>query len=368
MDKAVSRYYMDKLKAVVSASEYDAILIAPSEELNFFTGFSPMMCERFQGLFVTKKGEAFYFCNLLYADQMKEAYGEEIPVYTWFDGDSMVEKFKPVAEKYGLIGGKILVNQSVQAFQVLDISESLGIIFHSGKALLEEVRIRKTPEEMENLRIAAHIADQAFAEVVKFIKPGMTEGDILKFLIKTMQELGGEDGEGLVASGPNAGYPHYCETGRVIREKDHMILDYGCRYRGMNSDMSRTVFVGEIDEEIGRIYDIVNASQLTGQAAAKKGAFVPDIDKAARSVIEQAGFGDKFPYRLGHGIGYSVHEGPYIHTNNPIHLDCGMAFSVEPGIYLPGRGGVRIENIVMINEKGETEVLNQASREKIVCG
>lgn len=123
MDKAVSKYYMDKLKAVVSASEYDGILIAPSEELNFFTGFSPMMCERFQGLFVTKKGEAFYFCNLLYADQMREAYGEEIPVYTWFDGDSMVEKFKPVAEKYGLIGGKILVNQSVQAFQVLDISE-----------------------------------------------------------------------------------------------------------------------------------------------------------------------------------------------------------------------------------------------------
>lgn len=367
MDHSVSTFYLNKLEQALLASDYDAVLVAPSEELRFFTGFSPMMCERFQGFFLTRKRERFYFCNLLYAEEMREAYGEDIPVYSWFDGDSMTAELRKVLSKYGLLGGRILVNQSVQAFQLLDIEDEMEVSFSSGKRFLEEVRIRKTPEEMENLRVAARIADRAFEEACNFIRPGVSEGQIRDYLAEKMQEFGGEGGGGLVASGPNAGFPHYCGDKRIIQEQDHMILDYGCQVHGMNSDMSRTVFVGSIDEKIGEIYDIVNRSQLAGQAAAKKGAFVPEVDRAARQVIEEAGYGAYFPYRLGHGIGYSVHEGPYIHGNNPMQLDAGMAFSVEPGIYLPGKGGVRIENIILINDKGETEVLNQASREKILC-
>lgn len=367
MEKSVSLFYQQKLLQLLKDSGYDAVILAPSEELAFFTGFSPMMCERFQGYFFTAKGDAFYFCNLLYADQMREAYQNQVPVYSWFDGDGMLGSLGKVLEDYRLIGSKILVNEAVQAFQILDISEAFDVKFHSGKQLLEEVRIRKSSLELDGLRGAARIADRAFEDVIRFIRPGVSETGIKKFLIQKMGEYGGCDCGAMVASGPNAGYPHYCEGERVIQKADMVILDYGCVYHGMHSDMTRTVFVEEIPEKWGRIYDIVDQAQLAGQNAVYKGAYVPDVDYAARKVIEDAGYGGDFPYRLGHGIGYSVHEAPYIHGNNRIHLDTGMAFSVEPGIYLPGDGGIRIENTVIINEKGEREILNQSPREKIIC-
>lgn len=367
MEKSVSVSYQKKLLQLLKDSGYDAVLLAPSEELAFFTGFSPMMCERFQGYFLTAKGDAFYFCNLLYTDQMREAYENQIPVYSWFDGDGMLGSLEKVLLKYGLIGAKILVNEAVQAFQVLDISEAFDVKFYSGKQLLEEVRIRKSGAELDGLRGAAWIADMAFKDVIKFIRPGVRETDIRKFLMESMRQYGGCDCGAMVASGPNAGYPHYFDGKRVIQKADMVILDYGCVYHGMHSDMTRTVFVHEIPEKWGRIYDIVDEAQLAGQNAAYKGAYVPDIDHAARRVIEEAGYGGDFPYRLGHGIGYSVHEAPYIHGNNRMYLDTGMAFSVEPGIYLPGDGGIRIENTVIINEEGKREILNQASREKIIC-
>lgn len=349
-------------------SGFDAVLLAPSEELEFFTGFSPMMCERFQCYILTKSGEQFYFCNLLYADQMRDAYGAEVPVYSWFDGEDMRDEFGKILDKYALLNARILVNQSVQAFQLLEICRKLPVHFESGKDFLENVRICKNSGELDGLRRAAAIADQAFSEVIGFIRPGMSEGDVSEFLKEKMQEFGGVNCGAMVASGPNAGFPHYCDSKRIIQSGDMVILDYGCVYQGMHSDMTRTIFVETIPEKWSIIYDIVDKAQLAGQNAVHRGAYIPDIDYSARKVIEDAGYGDYFPYRLGHGIGYSVHEAPYIHGNNKIHLDVGMAFSVEPGIYLPGDGGIRIENIVIINEKGETEILNHADRKKIVCG
>lgn len=366
MDKIIRKRYYDQLVEEIYKSGFDAIVISPSEELQFFTGFSPMMCERFQGLFVLKDGNCFYFCNLLYRDQVADAYGDQIPVYTWFDGDSMLDKLKMILEKYHLIGTKMLVNQSAQAFNILDVQDAFQIEFHSGKETLEKVRICKTGAELDALRYSAKIADQAFSDVLNFIRPGITEGDILRHLFSYMEEHGGYDCGGLVASGPNASYPHYDDDKRIIQEKDVIILDYGCHYQGMNSDMSRTVFVGRPTDEQIKVYDIVNQSQLAGQAMVKEGAYIPDIDRAARKVIEDAGYGDFFPYRLGHGIGYMVHEAPYIHGNNHMNLKKGMAFSIEPGIYLPANFGIRIENIVIVNEQGECDILNQSDRNPII--
>lgn len=368
MEDKKREFYYQRLLELLKESEYDAVLLAPSDELEFLTGFSLMLCERFQGYFLTAKGEAFYFCNLLYADQMEAAYHGEIPVYSWFDGDGMICELTRVFEKYQLTGGKILVNQAVQAFQILDIHKALGVEFGNGNSLFEEIRIHKTEEELEGLQKAARIADEAFGKVTGFIRAGLTEGEIGDFLKEQMAILGGQNCGAMVASGPNAGYPHYCEDKRVVQKGDMIILDYGCVWNGMHSDMSRTVFVEEIKPKWGEIYDIVDAAQHAGQDAVYKGAYIPNIDYAARNVIEKAGYGGYFPYRLGHGIGYSVHEAPYIHGNNKRHLEPGMAFSVEPGIYIPGEGGVRIENIVALDLKGNPRVLNQAVREKIVCG
>lgn len=351
------------IKKLADMMEYDAALVCPSEELMFFTGFSPMICERFQGLFVKKDGSCFYLCNMLYGAEIREALKGECPVYTWHDNEGM-DKAYQILKEQGLWGSTIGVNSSAQAFNVLDIGQNCNIHFVNGKPLLEEVRIRKTHEELGNMRKAAKVADNVYDVVCAMIRPGITEADIRDVMVNEMVKQGG-GGSGMfciVASGPNSGFPHYSSYDRVIEEGDCIVLDWGCAVNEMMSDISRTVFVGSITEEQRRIYELVDRSQLTGEAVAKEGVNISEIDIAARNVLAEEGYAETLVNRVGHGIGYSVHEGPYINQINRRPLEKGMCFSVEPGVYLAGRFGMRIENIVCINENGETEILNKADR------
>lgn len=349
------------IKKLADMMEYGAMLISPSEELRFFTGFSPMMCERFQALFVKKSGECFYLCNTLYADEVAEGLKHQCPVYHWHDNEGM-DKAYEILKNEGLEGKTIGVNSTAQAFNVLDIGKNCGITFVNGKPLLEEVRIIKTHEELENMRLSARVADSAFEKACAMIRPGITEAEVRDVIVGTMAEQGGCNFDCIVASGPNSGYPHYNSFDRVIQEGDCIVLDWGCAINEMMSDLSRTVFVGSISDEQRRIYELVDRAQMTAQNTAREGAFIPDIDKAARDVLDEQGYAHTLVNRVGHGIGYSVHEGPYINQINHRRLERGMCFSIEPGVYLGGRFGMRVENIVCINERGETEVLNKADR------
>ncbi len=359
-------YYIEKLSKLMKERQMDAVMICPSEELRFLTGFSPMMCERFQALFLKADGKMFYICNLLYQEEMRKSFDVQIPVYSWFDGDVMSEVVSEILKEQGLGKAVIGVNSTAPAFQTIELASALPIRFVNAKPLLEEMRICKTKEEMDALRYSAKIADEAFAAVVPKIHAGMKELDIWNMLAEEMTKRGGEDVEGIVASGPNSSYPHYASYDRVIEKQDILVLDFGCTWKGMYSDMSRTVFVGEPTEEQRKVYEIVDRSQLAAEAAAVEGAFIPDIDAAARDIIAEEGYDGTLVNRVGHGIGYMIHEAPDIKKSNPRYLERGMAFSIEPGIYLAGRFGMRIENIVMINENGETEILNQSSRALIV--
>lgn len=348
------------IKRLTDMMEVDAVLISPSEELRFFTGFSPMQCERFQALFIKKDGSYFYLCNVLYRDEINAAM-PDCPCYTWHDNDGM-DKVYAILREQGLAGKTIAVNSSAQAFNVLDIAKNCDIRLVNGKPLLEEIRIRKSHEELERMRRSAAVADSVFEVVCGMIRPGITEGAIRDVICGTMEKQGGSDFDCIVASGPNGAYGHYNSYDRVIQEGDCIVLDWGCKLEEMTSDMSRTVFVGSITDEQRRIYELVDRAQLAGQAAAKEGAWIPDIDVAAREILDATEYHDTLPNRVGHGIGYSVHEGPYLTQKNERRLERGMCFSIEPGVYLPGRFGMRIENIVCINENGETEVLNKADR------
>ena len=349
------------IRKLAAAMETDAVLICPSEELRFFTGFSPMMCERFQGLFVRKDGSCFYLCNTLYADEVAEGLRRECPVYAWHDNEGMEVCYRVLREQ-GLAGKSVAVNSSAQAFNVLDIAEHCGIRFVSGKALLEEIRIRKTHEELENMRRSAAVADSAFEAACAMIRPGVREADVRDVMLEVMAKQGGSGFDCIVASGPNSSYPHYNSFDRVIEEGDCIVLDWGCLIREMMSDLSRTVFVGSITGEQRRIYELVDRAQRTAEETAREGVLIPEIDSAARRVLEEQGYAHTLLNRVGHGIGYSVHEGPYINQINRRRLERGMCFSIEPGVYLAGRFGMRVENIVCINEEGETEVLNRADR------
>ncbi|MDR1705022.1 MAG: Xaa-Pro peptidase family protein [Clostridiales bacterium] len=353
---------LTNLTTHIKKAGLSGMLVCPSEELLFLTGFSPMMCERFQGLFVTAKGEGFYVCNTLYKGEIENAYGNRFKVYDWLDGESMTGVCAAALNEHGLKGGTLGVNSSAQAFNVLDIAKDCGVTFVNGLSVLEEARIIKNAEEIENLRKAARIADDVFKLAVDYIKPGLKEGDISRFLIEKMAEAGGGKPWAIVASGPNSSYPHYHGSGRVILERDMMILDFGCAVNGMYSDMSRTVFVGGITDEERKLYGIVLESNEAGEAKAVNGAYIPDVDKASRDIIDDAGYKSNFINRLGHGIGYMIHEGPDIKKNNRRNLEPGMAFSVEPGIYIAGKVGMRVEDIVLVTEEGN-EILNKASKD-----
>ena len=365
MNDAEYRARMDSVCAQARAAGLDGVLICPSEELLFLTGFTPMMCERFQGLFLKNDGHAFYLCNLLYRGEITHAFGDRMKIYSWTDGESMTDAARAALCENGLDGCRLGVNSSARAFNVLDIAEACGVTFVNALGVLEEARIIKAPREIEMLRKAAAIADAAYAAVMEYIKPGMSEAGVRQFLAAHMTAAGGARCGGSVASGPNASYPHYAGSDRIIQEKDVVLMDFGCTIEGMHSDISRTLFIGGVSEEERTIYDLTLKANLAGERAAVNGAFIPDVDAAARDIIAAAGYGDKFIYRLGHGIGYMVHEGPDIKKNNRRRLMPGMAFSVEPGIYLEGRTGVRIEDIVVVTEAGN-EVLNKAAKELII--
>ena len=359
-------YYIGKLTEEMQREGFDAVLVAPGEELEFLTGFSPMLCERFQGLFVKADGSCFYICNLLYEGEFRKAFPESIPLYTWFDGDVMTEKVCAALIKEGLSGAVIGVGGTVPAFSLLEIGEKMPVTFKSGKAALERMRMIKTLEEMDALRDSAAIADRVFEEIISYVKPGMTEGDAAAFLMKRMTELGGKRPECIAAAGANASYPHYMGNSAVIGERDSLLLDFGCTYNGLYSDMTRMLYFGEPTEEERNLYNLVRRANEEAEELCISGAFVPDIDARAREVLDEQGYAPTLLNRLGHGIGYTVHEAPDIKQSNPIRLAPGMAFSIEPGIYIAGRTGIRVEDIVLINEHGEREVLNRSPKDMIV--
>ena len=356
---------IEKVAAEVKKAGLGGLLVCPSEELLFLTGFTPMMCERFQGLFITAEGGCFYVCNLLYLGEIEHAYQGELPIYTWMDGEPMTDTVGKVLAEHGLSGKTLGTNSSAQAFNVLDIARDCGVSFVNGLAVLEEARIIKNAEETEDLRRAARIADDVFKQTLDFIKPGMKEIDVFNFITQKMTAAGGEKAWCIVASGPNSSYPHYMGSSRVIEKQDIIILDFGCAVNGMYSDMSRTVFVGGITEKQKAVYAIVREANEAGETAAVNGAFIPDVDKASRDIIDNAGYKDCFINRTGHGIGYMIHEGPDIKKSNRRNLAPGMAFSIEPGIYIAGDFGMRIEDIVMSTETGN-EILNKSSKEIII--
>ena len=358
--------YIEKLVNCINQAGLDAVMVCPGEEMSFLLGFSPMMCERFQGLFVKKDGEMFYICNLLYQEELQKNLSENIPVYSWFDGEVMTQVVGRILREKDLLGRKIGVNSDAQAFNILEIMDQVDVTFCNAKPLLEEMRVIKDGPELEALRKSASIVDQVFAEVLEIIRPGSTEKQIQEFLLSRMRELGGSSPECIVGAGTNSSYPHYCDSKGVVQEQDVVLLDYGCTWQGLYSDMSRTVFVGGITEKQKECYELVKRSNEAAETMVKEGAWIPDIDRKAREILDEKGYAKTLINRLGHGIGYTIHEAPDMKQSNPRSLERGMAFSIEPGIYLGGEFGIRIEDIVIVNETGEAEVLNKAPKDLII--
>ncbi len=216
----------------------------------------------------------------------------------------------------------------------------------------------KEPWELDRMRKAQEITDMAFAQVLPRIKAGMTEKQLQAELIYCLYKNGGENlsFDPIVVSGPNTSLPHGVAGDRVLQEGDFITMDFGVLYGGYCSDMTRTVALGSATEEMKKVYDIVLQAQLAGLAASKPGVLGRDIDAAARQVIADAGYGAYFGHGYGHSLGLEVHEDPNANPRGTVPMEPGMVTSAEPGIYLPGKFGVRIEDVVIFTEDGHENI------------
>ena len=232
---------------------------------------------------------------------------------------------------------------------------------------IEELRVVKDPSELELLATACRITDQAIADVFARIRPGLTERQLAAALDRRMVELGAERPafDTIVASGPNGALPHHAPTDRPMRRGDLITMDFGARYGGYHADMTRTVALGEPAGWQREIYELVAAAQRAGIEAARPGAQVADVDAAARDIIRDAGHGEHFGHGLGHGVGLEVHEAPTIGYSRTGKLTTRVPVTVEPGVYLPGRGGVRIEDVLVVGADG-TGLLTTTTRDLLI--
>lgn len=237
-------------------------------------------------------------------------------------------------------------------------SEGLSAEMKGASTMLESLRGSKDDEEVEAMIAAQTIAEKALADTLEQLKPGMTEKEVAAYLEYKMVCYGAEKKsfDTIIASGPNSSKPHAVPGDRKIQNGDFVTIDFGCMVNGYCSDTTRTVAVGEPTEEMRKVYDTVLQAQLAGIAAAKAGLPGKDIDAAARKVIDDAGYGEYFGHSFGHSLGIEIHENPNASPSNSEPMPVNAVISAEPGIYLPGKFGVRIEDVLILKEDGCVDI------------
>jgi len=367
----MNRTYEQRLKRLARAQRegrLDVMAIVPGANLRYLTGLEMHPSERITLALFPLDAPPRLLLPGLEAPRAEANVETEVSLYTYADQEGPNPAFRRVARDLDLRGKTIGVEHL--RMRVLELRQleqyAAGCQFVDGEPLLSRLRIIKDDEEIKAMRRASEVNEETFRQVMAQIRPGVTELALAETWQKAALDAdGGELPETpIVASGPNGASPHTTATSRRLERGDLVIVDGFLRSQGYYSDITRTYAVGEIDEEPELIYSVVQEANAAGRKVIKPGITAQEVDAAAREVIEQAGYGEYFIHRTGHGLGLEIHEPPYIVEGNELTLQPGMTLTVEPGIYLPGRGGVRIEDDVLVTEDG-CETLTTLPRELI---
>ncbi len=353
-----------KAREVMAQEGLDFLVVGPSSDLFYLTGYDAHVSERLNLLIIGKNGEAAMVVPVLEAPLYA---GREslAPTITWTETDTPTEK---VAEFIGdATGKKIGVANNLWSSFLLRLQNHVpGAKWETGNEVMRTLRMTKDADEIEALTEVAHRTDAAWTAFVEGARiTGLTESQAAKKLGEYMEQQGLSFKGAIAASGPNSASPHHHTGDRVIQEGDAIVFDWGSSWKGYKSDITRTVFIGEPTDEYRLVYETVKQANQAAFEAIKPGVACQEIDRAARKVIADAGYGDAFIHRTGHGLGLDGHEEPYMVEGNVLPLEPGMVFSDEPGIYLEGKFGVRIEDIVYCTEDGGVR-FNEANRELTV--
>jgi len=351
-------------------------LVASPANMAYLLGQRPMALERLLLLVVPALGRPLLIVPQMHASEFTHLQGL-LTMDPWKDGEDpcrfTIEALLGGGLQtcpYEISGGlPVQCDKGVPAVLALALRDRFpSWLLRVAEDSLAKARMRKEPAEVSRLLAAGGAADRAMAEAIRALKPGTSELEAAGAIIASLLHEGAEPDPPLpiVASGPNSAFPHHNTSSRRLEKGDAIVLDFGGRCQGYFSDMTRTAFLGEPPEEFRNIYRTVAEAKEKATSAIRPGVRISELDRIARAHIEAAGYGPFFIHRLGHGLGLEVHEEPYIHAGNDQRLEEGMCFSVEPGIYLPGRFGVRLEDCVVVEQDGPRSLT--AYPLDLICG
>lgn len=356
----------EKAVKLMKAKGIKAIVLSASSNMFYMTGFNTFPGERLLVNILMDSGESVFIAPKLYESEVKEK-AEFDELYSWDDTQDPKNLIKAVADKYSLQDCAVAIEDTMW-FTVFDklFSTLKGVKYVHASEVIGELRQCKTAIEAEKMRKASQIADNALSNILSRIKPGMTETAVKDMLEAEMKALGAQGAAFplIIGSGPHSALPHHSTADRVLKEGDAVVMDFGCLADNYCSDTTRTIVIGKASDKYKKVYEILKQAQKQAIEKVRPGVMAKEVDYAARKHIADNGYGEYFIHRTGHGAGLEVHEMPYITESSEVILKPGMVFSIEPGIYLEGEFGIRIEDLVMVTEDG-VEVLNSFTKELI---
>ncbi|MFD9823702.1 M24 family metallopeptidase [Streptomyces violascens] len=334
------------------------LLVAPGPDLVYLTGYQPTaITERLTVLVLAAGQDPVLVVPTLEAPDAAHAAGAAaLTLRDWTDGKDPYAVTAPLLD----VDGRFGVSDNAWAMHLLGLQKELpGTSYVALTEALPMLRAVKDEHELARLEAAGAAADEAYGKIVKVRFAGRKETEVAADLAALLMKYGHSQVDfTVVGSGPNGANPHHEAGDRTIERGDMVVLDFGGLKHGYGSDTTRTVHVGEPGAAEQRVHDVVREAQQAGFEAVRPGVACQDVDRAARAVIADAGYGEYFIHRTGHGIGVTTHEPPYMIEGEERPLVPGMCFSIEPGIYLPGRFGVRIEDIVTVTDDGGRRLNN----------
>ncbi len=361
MTTSVKPSRLEQATALMRTEDIQCLFVTPSADLIYLMGYHGHPSERPLVLAVSQDGEPTLVVSRLESFGVPTTEGVQILPY-----EETEDGIAILADALSQSGAaKCAISDVAWASTLLRLQSVLGdCTFAPASTILRELRMRKSPGEIELIREAGLRADRAFEQLLRLRFSGRKEREIGSELVEILRSngLASASWGPIVASGPNAASPHHHTGERVIQEGDAVVLDFGGTFEDYQADITRTVHVGNPGTEFARIYELVKEAQQAGVAAVRPGVTAESVDRVTRGVIERAGYGQYFVHRTGHGLGLEAHEEPYIVGGNSVPLEASMVFSVEPGAYLPGDFGVRIEDIVTVTSQA-AERMNHATRD-----
>lgn len=340
---------LTQLQAAMQAANIDLVAVGPTANMRYLLGYVPHPDERLCLLLVSAEKVGLVVPTLNAADVAAHI---DLPMERWPDAEGPTQALQRALS--GLSVKRLAVDGTMRADFLLPLlaatspQETITV-----EPVLAPLRARKSAEEIESLALAAAQAGRTMQAGMDACRPGVTEAEVAWVIEEAFRKDGAEVVTfTLVASGPNGAFPHHHSGSRRLQSGEAVIIDIGATLNGYQSDITRTLFLGDPPAEFLKAYESVLAANERGRAAVKPGVAAQAVDQATRSTLEAAGYGEYFIHRTGHGLGLEIHEAPYIMAGNEQPLEEGMVFSVEPGVYLPGQFGIRIEDIVAVTGTG----------------